>query len=131
MDEHERKKKMPNQLDLSGFMDRNVGENAEKIRRMKRRQRSRLVQNGFERSIRVILDSTKRNWIRADYILYVMDIVLRKLEDEQICYRKRMKKGELRVYKKWYCVRTLQDWKECPLRFCPAIKTRKCPYDED
>ena len=82
---------------------------------------------------KILLKSADKNSIRWQPVSVLTTRVLSELEQEGVCFRK-IVNGKRRLFKKFYCRKTLDDWKECPDYFCPIWSDKddpECPYDQE
>lgn len=82
----------------------------------------------------LVLKSMDKNSISWQRVSGLIMRVLAELENEGICYLKSVPKGKARLFKRFYCRKTLDDWKECPDYFCPIWRHKtssECPYDQE
>ena len=83
---------------------------------------------------RFLLKSMDRNSISWRRVVSLIRKVLAELEKEDVCYLKTVPKGKARLFKRFYCRKTLDEWRECPDYFCRIWYDKdgsECPFQED
>jgi len=80
---------------------------------------------------RLLLKSSDKNSVEWTRVSALANKTLKEMEEEGICYFRKMPNGKTRVFKKVYCLYGPEEWKKCPEYFCPGWRSKdksKCPH---
>ena len=102
------------QFKLAGFLSGNE----EKLSEQKKQYLKRELDTLLGEVVKLYLTLLPKDWAEIELFLAFIRRKLEKMEIQSICFVKRMPNGKTRIYRKYYCCGSLDDWKKCPEKFC-------------
>jgi len=83
---------------------------------------------------RLLMKSLDKNSIELSRVSAFANTIWKELEEEGICYSKKMPNGKIRIFKNVYCCSGLEAWKNCPEYKCPIWPCDiglQCPHERE